>query len=917
MSRSGEWRALAFPQVTHDVLEAEFGRRGVPWQSATHFAATGSLADALRGAGVGALSISNFLDALVFSGLPAPYTVPIDALPTVAAGTDPSVLRPQLQSWANDVAGRRLRLGLVSEMRLRRHLATEAIDRDAADVVTRSLRQMRRSALALTAAGIGPENFDSDDPVVLVALGAWRHLLEVVPAVAAVREDLWFADGEFGEQSTRRAKDVRRRLDAALDQAFGPCEGRRTIVHHGFFFFTPQQWAFFQLLREHPAVDQWFVVHDDGSNRAFETWRHYFTERWNMPVPEPVALVVGDGDGRAAALRSALEGRPVEVPSEAGELRLVSCRTTVEFVRTWAQERIVADMEGRPAPVLYAPAPFDVERAVRRLDPLVSDDSADLADLPVGQFLLALHECIEVRGLQEPRLVLTRERLIDIVASGFVDGEVSAHLGAIRRAMPYFEDCTVVAEWVERAQKLHELVAGPVADLDEPQGGDADADRIARAAHNPLRTVPWCDLTVAEASAVGAALGQVARLLEAIVSAETVAPDRYLGWIRQQLQRGMENLSLADRSAVEARLHGAGLGDDEFDVAGLIDVVNMILGREPELGLDGADVESDGRVRPIDAVDALGLSPAGSEVHIANLVDGVFPVRVRSVQWPFHPGQFAGGDRRPPDVSVEILRVRDETAQLGSLYLFWLVLAGVAPDHRLTLSWVAEARRERRNMSPLVSTITQVELDDDDVRWATRGLVPISAQGTDPGPPDPARPTVRPWQRDEGSIREGIGLLDPIAAAAALACPRRLALQWVLGPSPAFGSTHHQAMLYGNVQGALAKAFGLSTNDAILLTKKEVWFHLTPGEHASSYKNRRVDELPAGTKWQWIWTLGGSQTGGDPTSLAYRAAFGGGHPEPTTVAPTDSGVLPARPDGAPCHVCPVRPRCLLADDTRS
>ena len=74
-------------------------------------------------------------------------------------------------------------------------------------------------------------------------------------------------------------------------------------MHHGFYFYSPVQWAFFQALARVPDVDQVFIVHDDGDNPAFSTWRYFFRTEWQMPAPVPVQVdhEVTSGGARPSA----------------------------------------------------------------------------------------------------------------------------------------------------------------------------------------------------------------------------------------------------------------------------------------------------------------------------------------------------------------------------------------------------------------------------------------------------------------------------------------------------------------------------------------------------------------------------------------------------------------------------------------
>ncbi|MDO5535826.1 MAG: hypothetical protein Q4F65_14400, partial [Propionibacteriaceae bacterium] len=151
----------------------------------------------------------------------------------------------------------------------------------------------------------------------------------------------------------------------ALDAALGRANGRRLIVHHGFYFFTPPQWALFQRLRALPDVDQLFVVHDDGKNPAFETWRRFFDPAWGMPVPKP--RTQGATVSRyASAFRAALMGERVD-PADLAGLKVLECRNPAQLVRAWAIEEERSLSQASPRVRRFAADAETVERYAARL----------------------------------------------------------------------------------------------------------------------------------------------------------------------------------------------------------------------------------------------------------------------------------------------------------------------------------------------------------------------------------------------------------------------------------------------------------------------------------------------------------------------------------------------------------------------
>jgi hypothetical protein len=571
----------------------------------------------------------------------------------------------------------------------------------------------------------------------------------------------------------------------------------------------------------------------------------------------------------------------------------------------------------RPEPRLYAAGADDIDRMIRRFARGTAESSVELADLPVGQFLLALHECVSTDRGGGYHLSLTGPRLIDLVASGLLDSadddkRASQHLGAFRRAIAYFEGADRLDEWVDRAHRLLHVVETRVAPLGPRSEGVSDIERMTTAANNPLRLVPWADLSSADARIIALTISRIAELVDEVVAVESQSPERYLGWIRQQLQKGMENLGPDDRRRVEAKLRSGLVEGDQLDVEGVIEVVTMLLGRETEVGLDGEPSDRPRRARPLRDLDTLGLVDEPGDIHLANLADTMFPLSVQPIQWPFIRSKIVNG--RGPVVSIELLRTREETAALGDLYLLWLALDGRSDGTRLTLSWIEELGAERLNPSSLIALLAAPDHRSGAVRLVAGGLGYGTTEASTLSVVDRQRPVPRPWISDDAAVAAAVAAIDPLNSSSALVCPRRFPLQWLLGNSASFQSAHHHAMLYGNSQGALVRKARLREDDAVATTD-ELWAHLSDGQRLSSRLKRRIQPAGPTARWEWTHTLSGQRDGTDPHSRAYTAAFSGISPSVESVVPPDTGFLPGPSPKAAnrtiCDNCPVGPRCSM------
>lgn len=906
-----EWRAIALGSVRRDEIRHALKQSGYEWDEVRHVTATNSLAQQIRSDGDHALTVATLIDLLVMPNHPADFAVPLDDFPHRSMfGVGREDYLRSLQRWHWRASGRRLRIGIEMDAALRSFVRT-AGSSPVGRVLVEARREVSRTILSLVSAGLSPEDIVSADPAATLMAEAWSKIEQEVPAVTTARRALWFDWHDGG----RRVDDtMRSAFREALQAAFGdPSHGDRwLLIHHGFYFFTPPQWRLFRLLDWLDLADQVFVVHDDGVNPALKTWRVFFQENaWDMPIPEFHPSREAHTSA-ATAYINGISAKKIESREFEGQLRLLQCHNSVDFVRDWRKSR--TDPGSEEGTRYFAPESHVLTRLLNRLDRGRNPGPVNLAQLPVGVFLLAVHDCIDVGSAATPRVRLKPQALLDMAASGFLDvdsANSSPILSALKRSLPFFRGCEYGDQWLERATALHRLIVDEVASLGGRHEMDVDRARIAKAVNNPLRLVPWADLSPTEAETICAIVRKAVEVVQETATVESKAIDGHLASMRKRLETGLRKLPEAEARHIGEMLAGfSGISETKIDAEGLVDIVRMILTREAEVDPVDETLETSGAVQDIRALDALGYTRSTRNIHVANLVDGVYPRRVPAIGWPLRLSDLQPPPDSPQQVSIEIMRARSESAGQSDLYLLWLALDGVAPDKcNITLSWIVDAGDEPRNPSSLLALLLKHHgVKEPVLRWI--GGIPASQASLTPMEMGEPPHIPSPLGRDAPAYStDSLKALDARATASALACQRRFALQWLVGDSASFRAEHLQAILYGNVRGSLVDYGGMSWVAAKRLCD-DLWRHLTWGERLSSWQKRRVRRRMA--KAEWTLFLAGSKKGKGPIDLAYKSAIA---PTPRPL-PSVTGGPKFLPKGAPnvkvCRPCPVRDRCLTA-----
>lgn len=913
----GGWQAVALDSVKREVVEQAVVARGGSWEAASHVTATTSLARALRESGARARPIATLVDLFVMPGLPGEMRLGIEELsqaPTDPA--DPHLVKAHEEAigkWQRRASGRRMRIGIEFDQVLRETVRQTAAGTPAARALVSGRRDFARSVHSLVMSGFRPADFEMKDDVGHLAAETWARAEQRIPALASPRDDLWIDEGLVTGAGSEQARAVSRRLLRALDAGLGAAPGSRLVIHHGFYFFTPPQWALFRLLRALPDVDQLFVVHDDGRTPAFETWRRFFDPAWGMPVPSqersgaPVSVY-------AAAFRDALAGNRVD-PDPLEGLTVLDCRSPAELVRTWAMEDERSSLEGTPGARRYAADALTVKRYAARLG-RGREAAANLAQLPIGAFLLGMHDCIVAEPGARPRVRLTADAVADVLGSGFLEIPGDRHerlgkrelVGAFRRSREFFADCREGHEWAQRAEHLRSAISGVVARHGGASSGQSDVARIAGAAGNPLRLAPWADLRPEEAGGVADAVAAIVRFAQSLVEAEEMALGTHLDFIRKTLRHGLSNVSDDVRAELEAKVSGFSAGmDSVLDVEGLVDIVTMLLGRSAEFDVLGETRDVTGPVSELRALDEVGFAGADRPLHVANLSDAAFPASRPVNLWPFRLDDHRVDPDSAVAVGADLLELREETSALGDLYLMWLALDGCDPGHGLTISWISEVDGERRNLSPLAALLLVPEGVEDAVKERAGGLRPTTVTGAG----DFAALRALPAPLEDGTTmgESSKAKLDRHATSSAHLCPRRFALQWLVGPTSGFAPPFMQEAAYGNVQNALVH-LGIEDVFGSINAVNAVWRHLTPGQRASSSQKARVNQSRVSADPAWVFTLRGKKDGTDSFSRAYAAARGVDSKRVDLGESADTSLPAGVDDPEVCKLCPVQGQCL-------
>jgi len=890
-------KVLRFASIRHSEIMRALDQDGLEWTQVTHITATPSLQGAINNTGAHAIVISAVMGLILDQDASSAHA--FARIPHICDTT----FRDALDEWNKQHRQRSIATNLLVSDILLERIRHDQEQYPFVRAFYESRATFRSTIQTLIDCGYTPDDIVANDPITEWARDAWQLLEQRIPDLALHRQLLWskWQDESFIDE-------MRDNLAAVLDMLVGHLE-RKVIVFHGFYRYPPKEWAFIQWLMEWPDLELIFIMHDDGVNPVFGSWRHFYDARWQLP---PITTIPCEErpTPNAQALLAGFVGAHID-PTQC-TVQLIKYRSPAEFVKDihGGKPTLLGDVTNNTSSRLYAADAKSIRRFFERLDDHHADARVDMSKLPVGTFLINLHAALPTLANRD-QLNLTRQHITNIMASGYTgDDQLPPLLAVWKQVEPFFRNCEYDQTWIAQAQLLSEVVHqvgryGHIAD------DHTDMRRLTVATQNIYRLVPWADISPDSAQRIVHAISNLMQILNTMADDQRIDVAKHFGVIQREITKGLQNVSAAERSQIMQNLQWFSGVEQRMYAESVIEAVGIVLGRAVTEYDEGIEEER-APIRSLRQLDALSLQRSSQPIHIANLADGAFPMPISSVGWPFTLNHL------PKDHhATDILQALDEQAYLVDLYHLWVALDGI--DNQVTLSWIGEIAGEFFNRSALLELLAIPDVRKDATAIMTQvGGIPTDKSHTtsDAAQPVPALPVRSIPHVDSEVLHDAWEQLPRIARASFELCQRRFALQWAIGSTISYSAEFQHDILYGNLMGAGEQSRAVADPDLV----ERLWSFLSDGEKQSMLAHKAVgvgDENRRGADHRWVYSLSGRsknnpQASKEPTRAdrAYQVARGQITQEPVVFSRKQ--ILPAglQTHGRQiCTMCPVKERC--------
>jgi hypothetical protein len=915
MGNNNKFEAITSSNVTFDSLVSKFGNMGYDFTTVNHIAATNTLKEAFRSKDVLSHSIAQIIDMVVAPMSSWDNNVSLGTLPAASDfNINPNSYKKGYSNWQRFIKSARYANATRFAQRVRDAAELWGLDQKIRPQIEDGALELFKSLLKVTQDGLSYSQFskleqsNSITGVQKSTLRIWREFEADFQILTIYRDCLWIEEQEYINQSTVFAKELRSNIYEALDVAFGPVEGRRIIAHHGFYFYTPSQWAFFQLLKWTPGIDQYFLVNDDGLSPTSRIWREFFLETLNMPAVVPQKEMSVARTSKSRVFRDLISGNRIPEDERVSDLVLVNYANSSEFSR--AIGAYMEEVEPGDA-AIFAPRSEALEPYINRFLTPSERNQTNVIQLPAGIFLTSLHSCF-ANGPRTQEDITVKpeifERLLSSAFSMSSNEKYKTVLSLYPLVRRFFGTCESISQWREAALSLEELISVQIPRM-APDGIERPTDKEGLKPSSILGLVPWASLDRSEVNAIRELVFEIMDLIENTFSAERITFGDSIVATQLFLERRLASASQAVQLLIDDLLPDIqNVDTGEIDARGIANLVQQLMHKD--IDFDEYDDSPNLPLRNSQALDALGFSPRSLPTILTNLSEGNFPTQNEPLPWPFTNEMLKMAHLEASPIGI-IYDARRRCSSLEDLYLFDLALNGVDEGSKLVLSWITRVESEDTLPSTFINVFSKVSKVSAGTQSYLGGFVVEQSSQQIEVNHNPLAVTLVEGELNgiEASL---ISQNNQVAFSAALACPRRFSLQWQMSDNFSYRTPHMQEILYGNLFHLLPR-FTAGVEGEFL---DRLFPFLSEAARVSSRSKARFGNTQP-PRPVWIFGLSGTAEANLPLPLdrAYNHALGrisgAVSDELKTWKALPNPELSDQTQVAICNKCPVSDMCLV------
>ena len=378
----------------------------------------------------------------------------------------------------------------------------------------RNSYQMWSSIRLLMEADVEPDSIRGFDDNMDLMADLWNMLLS--------------DSNSFKEFVNAFKKEPCHRMDKAMSSLFED-NVSKSIVIHGFYYFTPIQERMLNILEEIGYDLIYLIPYDGRYPFCYEVWEDLYSEPNNLPSKDEWIITGSSVDN---VFGDIMEGRdPGEYP-----LKFIEFENIMRFTEFFSSNT-------GPETLVVSPDPKESNDILRRFYPEKFMEH-NLLSYPIGRFI---HSLYSMWDDESNRIVLVPRMVMDCFVTGWItyEGKRSdSYVMDLMDILPFFKGCTTLKDWNERLSLLRNIESDVIAQF-RSDSVDPVQRRWENVLNNPFSM--FCMFNVSP-DRLDVVINMINRILDCVSSLFDIPADSSIGFCIEELLRLLYGMIADDES---------------------------------------------------------------------------------------------------------------------------------------------------------------------------------------------------------------------------------------------------------------------------------------------------------------------------------------------------------------------------------
>ncbi|SED14383.1 hypothetical protein [Paenibacillus sp. GP183] len=552
----------------------------------------------------------------------------------------------------------------------------------------RNQKDVLKSIRTFTESGVRPQDLHADTEEEELFLDIWSEFQQEDRAIQLFNNRVY---GSWEKQSQMFKRALTNGIADCWEKTEREPQLTKSMVFHGFYFITPLQYQFIQLVSKNGYEVLFLNQYNDELPGVHTIWDTFFNVETGLPAKEkwtfPTVIRETNSWGKRFAHYFETDESAAYLPMNKAVIQAFESFTS--FQKHITQQKKVWGAEKNQKEYAYSPEEEALNTRLREYYPDEYKERHFLS-YPIGQYLFHLHTMWDS---ERNTFVITEKALFECFASGWlhehgVNGKLL--LRSLHRVFPYFQGCKNMNQWRNRMKELNtsrDTAVGSFASMLE----EVKADRFERMMGIPFERFSFFKISEEELALIFALIEKLFHTAESLFNQnrQKVELWKHFESISVLVKDGVPNEELLDEEKKlleELEVHlAASTPEESFDLSDLSEAIVLYLGGE--FSKDN-ELKQQKLISSLTTLDRIPYVE-GAYIHICGLHEKSLQTMKGLLPWPFSHNslQKVGNNQR-----IQLLMLRHEQQLNERRYLLYTALHFAS---HIRLSWIKDWQNEQ------------------------------------------------------------------------------------------------------------------------------------------------------------------------------------------------------------------------------